>query len=102
MLWCLSDGFERLVYEASKTTYDLYGVAVSRDGDVYVSCPYAGEGLRLGWLPVGNVNVVLDPGFEKRILSLSLDKSLVERARDARLTLTSCLRGSLTWRRLRS
>ena len=46
-LWLLSGGFERLVYEFSKTTYDLYGVAASRDGDVYVSCPYTGEILRI-------------------------------------------------------
>jgi len=32
----------------------------------------------LRWLPVGDVNVVLDSGFEKRTLRLSLDKSLVE------------------------
>jgi hypothetical protein len=46
-LWRLTKGFEALVYEASKATYDLYGVAVSTDDDAYVSCPYTGEVLRL-------------------------------------------------------
>jgi hypothetical protein len=46
-LWLLSGGTERLVYEAPKASYDLYGVAASRDGDVYVSCPYTGEVLRI-------------------------------------------------------
>jgi len=46
-LWLLSNNTEKLVYEAPKASYDLYGVAVSRDGDVYVSCPYTGEVLRI-------------------------------------------------------
>ena len=46
-LWLLSGGFEKLVYEVPKATYDLYGVAVSGDGDIYVSCPYTGEILRI-------------------------------------------------------
>jgi len=55
-LWLLSDGFEKLVYEASKTAYDLYGVAASRNGNVYVSCPYTGEVLRIA--PSGDVFTV--------------------------------------------
>jgi len=55
-LWLLSGGSEKLVCEASKTTYDLYGVAVLKDGDVYVSCSYTGEVLRIA--RGGNVSTV--------------------------------------------
>jgi len=30
-----------------KTTYDLYGVAILRDGNVYISCPYTDDLLKL-------------------------------------------------------
>ncbi|MGC8832242.1 MAG: hypothetical protein ACP5PQ_06660 [Thermoproteota archaeon] len=42
-VWCLTKGFETQVYEASKAAYDLYGVAASKNSDVYVYCPYTGE-----------------------------------------------------------
>jgi hypothetical protein len=46
-LWLLIGGFEKLVYEVPKTTYDLYGVAVSKNGDIYISCPYTGAILEI-------------------------------------------------------
>jgi hypothetical protein len=33
---------------------------------------------RTGWLPTGNVSIVLSSGFEKKVFSLTLDKSLIE------------------------
>ncbi|MEM3647304.1 MAG: hypothetical protein QW334_04065 [Thermofilum sp.] len=55
-LWRLTGGLETLIYEASKTAYDFYGVAASRDGEVYVSCPYTGEVFRI--VPGGGVSTV--------------------------------------------
>ncbi|MEM2058638.1 MAG: hypothetical protein QXO76_10360, partial [Thermoproteota archaeon] len=55
-LWRLTGGLETLIYEAAKTAYDFYGVAASRDGEVYVSCPYTGEVFRI--VPGGGVSTV--------------------------------------------
>lgn len=46
-VWGLSQRVETLVYEVSKSAQDVYGIAVSKDGDVYLSSPYTGEILRL-------------------------------------------------------
>jgi len=59
----------------------MQGVRVNltlSDGSTVSGFTDVNGSFKLDWLPVGNVNVVLDSGFEKKVLSLSLNKSLVE------------------------
>jgi hypothetical protein len=59
------------------------------DGSSVSGFTDANGSFALRWLPAGDVSVVLDSGFEKRTLSLSLDKSLVEASQVFSLSLAT-------------